>query len=104
MIIAVALTAGHALAQDANEAMQEELRKQAAFRDGFEFIVNDLNAQNFNSFIGSINREDMLDRIYGLRLVDQRVKRQFEENIEASFEGMVKSGAGLARAGHRSGL
>ena len=88
-----------AAAQDVDEAMQEELRKQEAFRAGFQSIVGDLNAQYFYSFVESINREDMLDRIYGLRLVDQRLKRQFEENIESSFEGMVQSGAGLARAG-----
>lgn len=88
-----------ALAQDPDEAVQEELRKQEAFRSGFVSIVNDLNSQNYGGFIDAIDRDDMLDRIYGLRLVDQRIKRQFEDNIEASFVGLVQSGAGLARAG-----
>ena len=97
---AVALaTASLALAQDADDAMQEELRKQEVFRSGFTVIVNDLNTQYYYSLIESIDRDDMLDRIFGLRLIDQRIKRQFEENVEASFEGLVQSGAGLARAG-----
>ena len=100
LVCAAALaTASLALAQDADDAMQEELRKQEAFRSGFTAIINDLNTQYVYSFIESIDREDMLDRIYGLRLIDQRIKRQFEENLEASFEGLVQSGAGLARAG-----
>jgi tetratricopeptide (TPR) repeat protein len=93
------LGAQQAVAQDAEDAMREELRKQEAFRSGFTEIVNDLNSQSYDRFVRSIDREDMLDRIYGLRLIDQRIKRQFEENIEASFDGLVKSGAGLAPAG-----
>lgn len=78
---------------------QVEARKQQAFRAGFAVLVDDLNRQYYGSFVDSIDREDMLDRIYGLRLVDQRVKRQFETNLESSFGPMVESGAGIARAG-----
>lgn len=76
-----------------------EARKQDAFRSGFTSLVNDLNQQYYSSFVSSIDREDMLDRIYGLRLVDQRIKRQFEQNLDESFGPMVESGAGIARAG-----
>ena len=78
---------------------QVEARKQAAFRAGFESLVNDLNQQYYASFVAAIDREDMLDRIYGLRLVDQRIKQQFEQNLDSSFGPMVESGAGIARAG-----
>lgn len=88
-----------AVAQDMDEAMQEELRKQEAFRDGFASIVADLNAQYFYGFTAAIDRADMVDRIFGLRLIDQRIKRQFEENLEDSFDGLVQGGAGLARVG-----
>jgi hypothetical protein len=88
-----------ALADEAEDRAAEEARKQEAFRAGFASLVNDLNQQYYTSFVGSIDRDDMLERIYGLRLVDQRIKRQFEENIESSFGPMVESGAGIARAG-----
>jgi hypothetical protein len=78
---------------------QVEARKQEAFRTGFTSLVDDLNRQNYANFVSSIDREDMLERIYGLRLVDQRIKRQFEQNLDSSFGPMVESGAGIARAG-----
>lgn len=76
-----------------------EAEKQEAFRAGFTSLVDDLNRQYYASFVGSIDREDMLDRIYGLRLVDQRIKQQFEQNLDSSFGPMVEAGAGIARAG-----
>ncbi len=87
------------LANEAEDPEAIEARKQEAFRAGFASLVNDLNQQYYSSFVNSIDREDMLERIYGLRLVDQRIKRQFEENLESSFGPMVESGAGIARAG-----
>lgn len=88
-----------ALADEVDDRAAEEARKQEAFRASFASLVNDLNQQYYTSFVGSIDRDDMLERIYGLRLVDQRIKRQFEENLENSFGPMVQSGAGIARAG-----
>lgn len=93
------VTASPALADEAEDPAQVEARKQEAFRTGFASLVNDLNQQYYAGFVSSIDREDMLDRIYGLRLIDQRIKRQFEENLESSFGPMVESGAGIARAG-----
>ncbi len=87
------------LADDADDAAAVEAGKQEAFRAGFASLVNDLNQQYAGSFVRSIDRDDMLERIYGLRLVDQRIKKQFEENLEQSFGPMVESGAGIARAG-----
>lgn len=86
-------------AQDVEDRAQVEARKQEAFRGGFTALVGDLNRQSFDRFIASIDAEDMVDRIYGLRLIDQRVKRQFAESLESSFGSLVLSGAGIARAG-----
>lgn len=86
-------------ADDAEDAAKEELKKQEAFRAGFSSIVNDLNDQNFDSFVAAINQQDMVDRIYGLRLIDMGVKRQFSQNLVNSFPSMVKSGVGLVPAG-----
>jgi hypothetical protein len=86
-------------ADDAEDAAAIEARKQEAFRGGFASLINDLNQQYTGSFVSSIDRDDMLERIYGLRLIDQRIKQQFEQNLENSFGPMVESGAGIARAG-----
>lgn len=87
------------VADEVEDPAVVEARKQEAFQDGFSALVNDLNRQYTGSFVNSIDREEMVDRIYGLRLIDQRIKRQFEDNLENSFGPMVESGAGLARAG-----
>ena len=84
---------------DPDDPAVVEARKQEAFRIGFGLLIDDLNQRYYGSFVNSIDRNDMLDRIYGLRLVDQRIKRQFEENLENSFGPMIESGAGIARAG-----
>lgn len=87
------------MADEAEDRAAIEARKQEAFRVGFESLINDLNRQYAGTFVNSIDREDMLERIYGLRLVDQRIKKQFEGNLESSFGPMIESGAGIARAG-----
>lgn len=87
------------LADEIDDRAAIEARKQEAFRSGFARLVDDMNQQYFGGVVGSIDRNDMIGRIYGLRLIDQRVKRSFEQNIEESFGPMVQVGAGIARAG-----
>jgi hypothetical protein len=84
---------------DAEKAAQEELGKKEAFQSGVASLVNDLNQQYFDSFIRAVDQQDMVDRIYGLRLIDQRIKKSFAENLEQSFGTMILAGAGNARAG-----
>lgn len=64
---------------------------KAAFVAGMEGIVRDLNDQRFRSFIGSINRQDMVERIFGLRLIDQRVKKDFIDNLDYTWDNLVVS-------------
>lgn len=99
LVISALILALPAHGDDAEEAAEIEARKQDAFREGVASIVSDLNYQYFDGFVDAIDQEDMVDRIYGLRLIDQRIKRQFAENLENSFGPMVQSGAGIARAG-----
>ncbi|MEJ2127515.1 MAG: hypothetical protein P8X81_01580 [Woeseiaceae bacterium] len=99
MLLCASVVAAPALADDAEEAAKAEARKQEAFREGVESLVGDLNYQYYDAFIRSIDQNDMVDRIYGLRLIDQRVKKQFSDNLENSWEHMVENGAGIARAG-----
>ena len=46
-------------------------------------IVDDLNAGSTDAFVDSIDQADMLDRIFGLRLIDQRIKKQVRERSAA---------------------
>lgn len=99
-LVALALALVSPLAADELEERQkEERRKQEAFRAGFTEIINDLNYQIYETLIEAIDRDDMVDRIYGLRLIDQKVKRSFEENLENSWPYMVQSGAAFLTAG-----
>jgi tetratricopeptide (TPR) repeat protein len=91
-------------ADEVEDPAEIEARKQEAFRAGVASIVNDLNYEFFDSFIGAINQQDMLDRIYGLRLIDQRIKRQFEENLEGSWPGLIKGGIVPGRGVPEEGL
>ena len=71
------------------ERQAEEERKQK-FRSGFQEIIEDLNKGSLERFQLAIDQEDMLERIYGLRLIDQKVKKQFSEDFETSLDGIVK--------------
>jgi hypothetical protein len=73
-----------ALAQeDAREAERRaELERQEIFRAGFQDIVTDLNDNSLERFANAIDRDDMLDRIFGLRLIDQKVKQGFRQRFE----------------------
>jgi hypothetical protein len=70
---------------------EEERARQEAFRLGMQEIVAGLNAGSTERFIAAIDRGDMLDRIFGLRLIEQRVKRDFQENLEYSYPGLIGS-------------
>ena len=93
-----------AIADEAEDAAEVEARKQKAFRAGVASIVNDLNFEYFDGFLNAIDQPDMLDSIYGLRLIDQRIKKQFEENLEGSWPGLIKGGIVPARGVPEEGL
>ena len=72
---------------DAEE--QAELARQEAFRAGMQDIVDGLNGGSPDRFIAAIDQEDFVARIFGLRLIDQKVKKSFRESMEYSFDSMV---------------
>ncbi len=53
----------------------------------FEAIVEDLNDNNFDSFVMAIDQRELLDSVFEERLIDKRVK----EGIENSFGADVKN-------------
>ena len=98
-LLKISLLAGFALSlpaalaqEDAREAEQQaELERQEIFRAGFQDIVTDLNNNSFERFARAIDRDDMLDRIFGLRLIDPKVKQGFRENFDANLVNILKS-------------
>ncbi len=83
-------------AQDADRdaAIARDNEQREAMRGGIEAVVDAVNAGSFALVAGAIDEEDMLERIFGLRLIDQRVKKQFREGFEnwlpATVEMQVK--------------
>lgn len=78
---------------DVDAREQEEQARQQAFRDGMAAIVDDLNRGSFKRLVAAIDTDEMLEAIYGLRLIDQRMKRDFSERMEdpLQFEGFIAS-------------
>lgn len=90
-----ALAAGLPVANAQDEAPnlqeQAELDRQEIFRAGFQEIVDDLNNSSLERFARAIDRDDMLERIFGLRLIDQRVKQSFRESFDDNLLNILKS-------------
>jgi tetratricopeptide (TPR) repeat protein len=82
-----------ALAQeDMREAERRaEIERQETFRAGFQDIVTDLNGNSLERFANAIDRDDMLERIFGLRLIDQKVKQGFRERFENNLVNILES-------------
>jgi hypothetical protein len=77
---------------DEREAeMRAEQERQEIFRAGFQDIVTDLNNNSFERFAHAIDREDMLERIFGLRLIDQKVKQSFRESFDGNLVNILRS-------------
>ena len=82
---------------DANEETYEreieEARRQQAFQDGMQAIVEDLNQASFTQLVRAMDDDVVLERIFGLRLIDQRIKRDFRDRIREGdgFRRFVES-------------
>ena len=75
----------------ANDAEKEEAARQQAFQSGAQRIVDDFNAGSSDVFVDSIDRADLLDRVFGLRLIDQRVKKDIRKGLPQSFLRYITS-------------
>ena len=101
LILGAAIAAGSLAAQESLEEREAaEARMQQAFRDGFALIVEDLNNGSFDRFVAAIDKDDMLERIFGLRLIDPRMKRDFRDNMKErdSFAGFIQSNFAMEAA------
>jgi hypothetical protein len=79
-----------AAATEVDDPARQEQERQAAFRAGFTTIVDSLNQGSFDLFVGAIDKNDFLARIFGLRLIDQRIKKEFAEQMQTQFAGLVR--------------
>jgi tetratricopeptide (TPR) repeat protein len=70
---------------------QAELERQEIFRAGFQAIVEDLNRNSFERFALAIDQDDMLERMLGLRLIDQKVQKGFGEDFEENLPNIIQS-------------
>ena len=62
---------------------------QQAFRSGMAGIVADMNRGSFNRYAMAIDQNDLFDRIFGLRLISQRLKRDWREQQEQRFTDFI---------------
>ena len=76
---------------DEREVMEQA--RQQAFRDGMSAIVDNLNAGSFMLFTKALDKDDFIDRIFGLRLIDGGIKRDFRSDMNESekWSGFVES-------------
>lgn len=93
LLAAFACWSPGAFAQDDTRDAQEqaELERQEIFRAGFQAIVEDLNNNSLERFALAIDRDDMLERIFGLRLIEPKVKQGFRERFDSNLPSILES-------------
>jgi hypothetical protein len=91
LLFLLVMTSSWSASSWANDAEKEEAARQQAFQSGAQRIVDDFNAGSSDVFVDSIDRADLLDRVFGLRLIDQRVKKQIREGLPQSFLRSITS-------------
>ena len=76
VILAVAIAAWLPLGAVADTAREAAIAREAAQREaletGMRAVVEAINAGSYARFAQAIDRDDMLDRIFGLRLIAPR--------------------------------
>ena len=80
------------LADEAEDAARLEQERQEAFQSGFAIIVESLNLGTFELFTSVVDRDNFFDLVFGLRLIDQEVKKNFIERVQQQFDGVLRAG------------
>ena len=99
---ACSLSAAYAQDDVRDSQEREELERQEIFRAGFQEIVADLNNNSLERFAHAIDRDDMLERIFGLRLIDQKVKQSFRERFDDNLVDILSSAFADSRGNIRA--
>ena len=94
LLVGLGIMAGPVVANaqgvDRDAAMARENEQREAMQSGMLAVIDAVNMGSFAVLAGSINPDDMLERIFGLRLIDQRVKKQYREDFAESLEQTVE--------------
>ena len=86
------------------DAEKEEAARQQAFQSGAQRVVDGFNAGSTDAFVNSLDQADLLERVFGLRLIDQRVKKQVREGLPQSFLRTITSSLPLGNEGVKAKL
>ena len=104
LLLLIALLIVPVFADDADDRKSLELARQEAFRSGFGMMVESLNLGSFDLLVSSISREEFVDRIFGLRLIAQKVQRDFREKMQTQFANLIKGGFIVSEDGVKATL
>jgi len=97
LVLTAALLANAAVAETDPEreaAVARENAQREAMQSGMQSIVDGINSGSFELLAEAIDPDDMLERIFGLRLIDQRLKKQYRENFAERLESTVEQTVG----------
>lgn len=92
LLTALLMFATFATADEVVDNVRLEQERQATFRAGMATIVDSLNQGSFDLLVSAIDRNDFMDRVYGLRLIDQRLKKDFSTQMQTQFVYLLQSG------------
>lgn len=92
LLFATLVIASPAFAQtdEYDEEQLKEIERREAFQTGMQAIVADLNNSIFNSVASAIHREKALEAIFGLRLIDRKIRNRFEENFVEDVPTIIR--------------
>ncbi|MGI9270891.1 MAG: hypothetical protein ACR2QT_03895 [Woeseiaceae bacterium] len=93
-----------AWADDAEDAARLEQEQQDAFLSGFTTIIESLNRNRLELFTSAVDRDNFFDLVFGLRLIDQRVKRDFIERVQQGFDNVLRAGFRDSKEGIKATL
>ncbi|MFQ5609875.1 MAG: hypothetical protein ACE5F8_06355 [Woeseiaceae bacterium] len=87
--------------QEIDERAIREAEMAQVFKSGMAGIVDGMNRGSFDRYVMAIDQDDLFDRIFGLRLISQRLKRDWREQQEERFPEFI---AGLYSNESKDGL
>ena len=76
------------------ERERREAEMQAAFAAQMTEVVADLNEGSFRDLSQAIDRDDFIERIFNLRLIDPKIRRDFRDQMKKEpqqFEDFIAS-------------
>jgi hypothetical protein len=94
MLVAAILVSAPSAAQTGQFDAEQlaEIERREAFQTQFADIVGELNKGSFRALTNAIDREQMLEAIFGLRLIDRRIRDQFEDRFADEIADIVEQG------------